>query len=69
MARDAMIMIMMRKNPFRGPLKEVGPENRVFGLKMTTSKAVDFVGVTSSESVPFPDNIRTVLSTYPKQVK
>ncbi len=28
MARD--VMILMRENPFRGPLEGVGPENRDF---------------------------------------
>jgi hypothetical protein len=37
-ARD--VMILMRENPFRGPLEGVGPENRDFlGLDMASSKA------------------------------
>ncbi len=37
MARD--VIILMRANPFRGPLEGVGPENRDFlGPEMTTSE-------------------------------
>ncbi len=33
-------MILMRENPFRGPLEGVGPENRdFFGPEMATSEA------------------------------
>jgi hypothetical protein len=38
MARD--VMILMRANPFRGPLEGAGPENRDFsGSEMATSAA------------------------------
>jgi hypothetical protein len=42
MARD--VIVLMRANPFRGPLEDVGPENRDFfwALKWQRAKRVPF---------------------------
>jgi hypothetical protein len=56
------IMILVRENPFRGPLEGVGPENRDFwGPEMATSEASAIWA--ESAGIPFMFTLHGIFNT------